>query len=113
MRAMRRRTAGLVLAVTLGLAGLTGAPARAETLADAFVLAYRHSDLLEKNRAVLRAADEGVAQAIATLRPIIDYTVSAQRSWVFPNDVSVATPAGRQTVVDDTAENTASIGLSA
>ncbi|TDL84349.1 transporter [Palleronia sediminis] len=65
---------------------LPAVPASAETLADALVLAYRHSGLLEKNRAVLRAADEDVAQAVATLRPVIDYAVSASRNWVFPND---------------------------
>ncbi|SPJ23798.1 TolC family outer membrane protein [Palleronia abyssalis] len=59
--------------------------AQAETLADAFVLAYRHSGLLEKNRAVLRAADEDVASAIAQLRPIINYTVQAQQSFTAPN----------------------------
>lgn len=52
------------------LAGTAGA-ARAETLADALIAAYRNSNLLEQNRAVLRAADEDVAQAVATLRPAL------------------------------------------
>lgn len=44
----------------------------AETLADAMIAAYRNSNLLEQNRAVLRAADEDVAQAVASLRPVIE-----------------------------------------
>lgn len=72
-------------AVALGLA-LAAPAAVAETLADTMILAYRHSGLLEKNRAVLRAADENVAQAVSTLRPIIDYTLQAQRTYSFVND---------------------------
>ncbi|KEO53141.1 TolC family outer membrane protein [Thioclava indica] len=48
--------------------------ASAETLADALVSAYRNSNLLEQNRATLRAADEDVAQAVAALRPVIQWT---------------------------------------
>ena len=46
-------------------------PASAETLADTMVAAYRHSALIEQNRAVLRAADEDVASAVAQLRPVV------------------------------------------
>lgn len=45
----------------------------AETLTDALVMAYRHSNLLQQNRAVLRAADEGVALATAALRPVVAF----------------------------------------
>ncbi|MFU8777206.1 MAG: TolC family outer membrane protein [Roseovarius sp.] len=60
----------------LGLAflGLAPVPSKAETLADALKSAYLNSGLLEQNRALLRSADEGVAQAVASLRPIIDWT---------------------------------------
>lgn len=71
--------------VVLGLA-FSAPAAMAETLADTMILAYRHSGLLERNRAVLRAADENVAQAVATLRPIIDYTLQAQRTYRYVND---------------------------
>ncbi|MDS9466697.1 TolC family outer membrane protein [Paracoccus sp. MBLB3053] len=64
--------------IALLLAGAVALPAKAETLADAMVAAYRHSALLEQNRAVLRAADEDAAIALSALRPIIqwvaDYT---------------------------------------
>jgi outer membrane protein len=53
--------------------------AKAETLADALVAAYKNSNLLDQNRAVLRAADEDVALAVATLRPVVAYTL--QTGW--------------------------------
>ena len=63
------------------LAGLTSAlmagAAQAESLADAMVAAYNPSGLLDQNRAALRAADEDVAQAVASLRPVISYAASA------------------------------------
>nr|WP_035025012.1 TolC family outer membrane protein [Gemmobacter nectariphilus] len=50
-------------------------PAQAETLGDALVAAYKNSSLLEQNRALLRAADEDVAQAVAALRPVVDFII--------------------------------------
>ncbi|WP_238547869.1 TolC family outer membrane protein [Meridianimarinicoccus roseus] len=68
-----RRTVGRLAALAMGtcLAGM----APAETLTDALVSAYNNSDLLEQSRAVLRAADEDVAGAVAALRPTLDYQV--------------------------------------
>ena len=51
--------------------------AQAETLADALIAAYRNSNLLDQNRAVLRAADEDVAIAVAGLRPVIAFAAQA------------------------------------
>lgn len=51
--------------------------ASAESLADALAAAYRNSNLLDQNRAVLRSADEGVAQAVALLRPVLSFQSSA------------------------------------
>lgn len=66
----------LLLATVAGLVLMGGAPrASAETLADALVAAYKNSHLLEQNRATLRAADEDVAGAVATLRPVVDWGV--------------------------------------
>ncbi|MFV0293474.1 MAG: TolC family outer membrane protein [Paracoccus sp. (in: a-proteobacteria)] len=64
-----RRSALAVL-----LAG-TAAPAFAESLGDAMVAAYRNSPLLDQNRAVLRAADEDVATAMAALRPVLEWAL--------------------------------------
>jgi len=67
-------------AMMVAVAGLAAAPmGGAETLTDALIAAYRNSALLDQNRAVLRAADEDVAQAIARLRPVVAFT--AQSVW--------------------------------
>ena len=68
-----RKAVGRVMraaVLTLGLV-VAGLPLRAETLADALIAAYRNSNLLERNRAVLRAADEDVAIALSSLRPVV------------------------------------------
>ena len=63
-----------------GLAALlaaTAIPAAAQSLTDTFILAYRNSGLLEQNRALLRAADEDVAQAVTALYPVINWAIDA------------------------------------
>jgi outer membrane protein len=66
-------------AIALMACASSGA-AKAETLADALVAAYKHSHLLDQNRALLRATDENVAQAVAGLRPIISFIASSNYS---------------------------------
>lgn len=61
---------------TLFLAGAV----QAETLSNALVAAYNNSGLLEQNRALLRAADEDVAQAVAATLPVIGWSLSARNS---------------------------------
>ena len=61
---------------------MSGASAQAETLSDALVQAYKNSGLLQQNRALLRAADEGVAASVALLRPVIGYVVGANYSSI-------------------------------
>lgn len=72
------KAAALVVAITFGLAGPQ--VARADNMADALIGAYKTSGLLEQNRALLRAADEDVALAVSTLRPIIDWTTQVTRT---------------------------------
>lgn len=94
-----------IRAMAVAAAGaLAALPVAAETLTDALIAAYRNSNLLEQNRAVLRAADEDFAQAVSTLRPVIAYT--AEAGWVQADTI---TPAGR-TVIEGTS---ASLVLSA
>lgn len=77
---MGRPVRTFIAAITiLGAVG-SGAIARAETLTDAMISAYKHSGLLEQNRALLRVADEDVAQAVSKLRPIISYYANATYS---------------------------------
>ncbi len=73
-----------VIAVTL----FSGGGAKAETLTDAFISAYKNSGLLEQNRALLRAADEGVAQSVAGLRPVLNYALNSNYSSVFETTTS-------------------------
>jgi outer membrane protein len=67
-------------ALIVGL-GLATVRAEAENLADALAGAYNTSGLLEQNRALLRATDEGVAFALSALRPIVAWTASAARTF--------------------------------
>ncbi len=79
------RRACAVLAVFLSAFPLligSGWAASEESLADALVAAYRNSGLLEQNRALLRAADEDLAQAVAGLRPVLNYVLGAEYSSV-------------------------------
>jgi outer membrane protein len=82
MRKTIRHT-GTRLLAALALAAGLAMPASSETLTDALIAAYENSNLLEQNRAVLRAADEGVAVALSALRPTLglssDVTGSNQR----------------------------------
>ncbi len=60
---------------------VTFAPAAsAETLADALTYAYDHSGLIDQNRALLRAADEDVAQSVASTLPVINWAATATSS---------------------------------
>jgi outer membrane protein len=63
-----------VVGVSAGLA-LGPMPVQAETLADALASAFKESKLLDQNEAVLRAADEDAAIAMANLRPVVEYTM--------------------------------------
>jgi outer membrane protein len=67
----------------VGVALALAAPIRAgaDTLAAALADAYRNSGLIEQNRALLRAADEDVASAVSTLRPVVDFVLTAQRNF--------------------------------
>ncbi|WP_342076501.1 TolC family outer membrane protein [Yoonia sp. SS1-5] len=72
----RMGLAAVAAVISIGFAGA----AKAETLADALTAAYNNSGLLEQNRALLRAADEDLAQAIATTRPVISWVMSASNT---------------------------------
>lgn len=66
----------LTIATAMSLA-FGGNAANAETLADALTHAYENSGLLEQNRALLRAADEDVALAVAATLPVIQWSATA------------------------------------
>ena len=80
----------------------TGA-AQAETLADALATGYEASGLIEQNRALLRSADEDVAQAIATLRPILSYAANLQGTYAVSETADLLGNATERTFTDITA----------
>ncbi|MEZ5912427.1 MAG: TolC family outer membrane protein [Paracoccaceae bacterium] len=92
-----------VVVAALAFSPVATGGARAETLPDALVSAYRHSNLLEQNRALLRAADEDLATAVSALRPVINFVANASYRYA-----ELAVPGGK-IGSDGTA---ASIGLS-
>lgn len=78
--------AGLVVATVL--------PAQADGLRHVMVDAYRHSNLLEQNRYLLRIQDEGVAQAVAQLRPIFTFVASLDRNLTTETSTASASLVG-------------------
>jgi outer membrane protein len=81
----------MLAALAAGALAMSAGSARAQTLADTLVAAYNNSGLLEQNRALVRAADEDVAQAVARLRPIINYAAEAGYAY------NTAIPGGGNT----------------
>ena len=77
---MRKIWKAAALAAGVSVFGMAGLAARAESLTDALIGAYRNSNLLEQNRALLRAADENVAQSVASLRPILNFVTPPPRA---------------------------------
>lgn len=102
---MARRLVNSLRAGVLAASLVITAPvsAVAETLADALASAYEHSGLLEQNRALLRAADESVAQTYALLQPIINWFGRVEQTF---GDTSSSG------IVRDIQGSSASIGLS-
>ena len=84
---LKRGARAWLLAGAMSLA--TPAVTWAENLADALVGAYEYSRILEQNRALLRAADEDVAIALAALRPVLDFAISVTRDVTETTSVSV------------------------
>jgi outer membrane protein len=66
------------LAMMVTAAFVVAAPmAQSETLSDALIAAYKNSNLLDQNRALLKAADEDVAIAVGTLQPVVNFAVES------------------------------------
>lgn len=80
------RARGVMAATTL--AAIVALPVQADNLRQVMVDAYRNSNLLEQNRYLLRIQDEGVAQAVAQLRPVLSFVASMERDLV--NNTSTA-----------------------
>jgi outer membrane protein len=66
---------GLVICLTVGLT------ARADTLNGALINAYQNNPQLNSQRAVVRATDESVPQALSGYKPTITGTASTAQAW--------------------------------
>jgi len=75
---MRIRLVLGIAMVAAALAAFVPGRSQAESLADVLVAAYRNSNLLDQNRALLRATDEDLVQAHARLLPVIRFITGAQ-----------------------------------
>ena len=99
-----RLKAKAAVAVLAMLTGFAAPVLRAETLADALAYGYENSGLLDQNRALLRAADEDVAQAVGALLPVVNWVAST--TMTYPGSPFADISVGNSQI-------TASLGLSA
>jgi len=91
-----------LLRISLGTAGLVAAlltaalPAAAQTLTEAFAYAYSNNPQLLAQRAALRAADEGVPQALSNWRPTVNFTGQGgfTRGSITPSTTCAGRPFG-------------------
>ncbi|MEZ5732959.1 MAG: TolC family outer membrane protein [Paracoccaceae bacterium] len=97
----------MLIAALLAAGVALPAGARAETLADALIAAYRNSNILDQNRAVLRAADEDVATAVSSLRPVLQWVLDSgySRSSVARSNFSATLALSGQVVLWDAGRN--------
>ena len=74
-----RASAGRAAGVAALIAGvlIAGGPASAQTLTESFAYAYNNNPQLLAQRALLRATDESVPQALSNWRPTVNFTGSA------------------------------------
>lgn len=77
-RQVKRLCAAAAVSVT---AFFCATPSLGDTLADALAQGYENSGLLEQNRAVLRAADEDVAQAVSSLLPVVQWSAGLEAAF--------------------------------
>ena len=77
---------GMAMAVTVAATGAGKADSLRQAMSDAYV----NSALLEQNRFLLRIEDEGIAQAVAQLRPTLSFVASADRDLVADTTTATA-----------------------
>lgn len=97
---------GMKLSVLAVSASILGAGAVcADTLRQALTKAYNNSGLLEQNRAVLRAADEDVAQAVATLRPVFNWSAGITHNFGNTDSTSRSLTLSAEMIIYDGGSN--------
>ena len=86
-RRLRRSFAGAAMAALIASPGMVSA----ETLTDALIDAYKNSNLLEQNRALLRIADDDVAVAFSNLLPTLNFITNWGGTHPNPGTTNVVT----------------------
>jgi len=81
-RGWRPRLATGLAATALAVIGIGAGPSAAQTLTEAFAYAYNTNPQLLAQRALLRATDEQVPQALSNWRPTVTFTGSAGRARI-------------------------------
>lgn len=107
---MKLRNFFVAGAVTFGM--LLSTTVSAETLADAMAQGYENSGLLEQNRALLRAADEDVAQAAASLLPVVSWAAGVNATYPTSggqNDVTTSLQVSAELTIYDGGRNALAI----
>jgi outer membrane protein len=96
--------------MTIVSAVLSFAPlsASADTLRQTMINAYNNSGLLQQNRALLRAADEDVAVAAASLRSVLSWSAEAKSTGA-----DSRTTSNLGALKSDTTTNVANLGITA
>jgi len=104
--ARRLRTASFVV-VTIAGATLPFAGACAQTIEAALVFAYQHNPTLNAQRALVRATDENVPQALAGYRPRASVTANAgfQTLSTVTREIGSTTPPGASTIFNQSGSN--------
>lgn len=98
--------------VAAGLMSVSPLALQAETLTDALISAYRNSNLLAQNQAVLRAADEDLATAVGTLMPVLSYSVDIAASATYNHAPGVGFVDGKLVQLPNQSEVATSSTLS-
>ena len=93
----------LALVLAAGLAAVSSA--RAESLSDALVSAYKTSGLLEQNRALLRVSSEDVAVAVSALYPVLSYAASTTYTNPAIDDLTASLSLNAELAVYDGGRN--------
>jgi outer membrane protein len=99
-------TASLVIA-SIASAALPFAEARAQTLEAALTFAYQNNPTLNAQRALVRATDENVPQALAGYRPRASLTANAgyQSLATTTREIGSTTPPGAATIFNQSGAN--------
>ncbi len=102
----RLKSASLVI-MTIASAALPTAGARAQTLEASLIFTYQNNPQLDAQRALVRATDENVPQALAGYRPRASLTANAgfQSLSTVTREIGSTTPPGGATIFSQSGAN--------